>query len=187
MVAFLEVVLDPAAGEEGPQRWEVLGDLHCSPRQEGRCPGGSQALESMQLNPPRYPHRCRKWAPPHCSPTTSGVERPAHQRRPAAASGFWGAGPAVPPVGGHVQPGEQKGVGLSPAGRRVHPGGENPGAAVGHQHSPAITRPSSTCRAHQRPAESPGLLLLSLLSDQLQMDESLSITFEQGPLPPLSS
>ena len=52
---------------------------------------------------------------------------------------------------------------------------------------PGHTRPSSTCRAHQRPAESPGLLLLSLQSDQLQMDESLSITFEQGPLPPPSS
>lgn len=141
MVAFLEVVLASAAGEEGPQRREVPGNLHCGPRQEGRCPGGSQALGSMQLNPPRYPHRCRQWVPPHRSPTTSGVERPAHQRRPAAASGFWGAGPGVPPVGGHVQPGEQKGVGLSPAGRRVHPGGENPGAAVAHQHSPARHAP----------------------------------------------
>lgn len=37
--------------------------------------------------------------------------------------------------------GEPKGVGLSPAGRRVHPGGENPGAAVGYQHSLAMHTP----------------------------------------------
>ena len=116
--------------------------LHCCPRQEGRCPGGSQALESTQLTPPRYPTHSRKWTPPQYPDRTSDF-RCGDASPLEAGSDFrlLGAGPSVPPAGGHVQPGEQKGVGLSPAGRRVYPGGGNPGAALGHQHSPVMHAP----------------------------------------------
>ena len=101
---------------------------------------------------------------PRRNPPTSGVERPAHQRRPAAASGFCGAGP-----------GELSALPAGTRSRRAEGSGAEPGreesaswrrkpwccrwlpALPGHAH------PSSACGAYQCPAESSGLLPLSPL------------------------
>ena len=140
MPAFLPVTPAAAPGE-GPQRREVPHSTVVRGKKADAqvAPKPWRARRSPHLGiPPRAGN-----GPRHSTPTglpTSGVETPPPLE---AGSDFrlLGAGPGVPPAGGHVQAGEQKGAGLSPAGRRVYPGGEEPGAAVGHQHSPVMHAP----------------------------------------------